>query len=353
MAWLLRRGTGSPPMEAGQPSIEGRTMPNDIPAKTFHIRAEATTNPTPTARPMVTTPYAVALTTTFMPPDSCNQDQFTMLSSPGYFIWLNEPVPVSGTTVSDCYPSEFLEYYTTYHVNPTTVGSRVPLMSPLVCPLGWQAVLQVNDYQACCPSGYLLTPPETTLDPNRPAYGGTCYSQWPLSSRTTVAVYGPSSFSGSSVIEASTTGFANYAHVIDGITVATSSLTSSAAHSSSASDSAKTAVSGHAALPTGAIVGIVVALVVAVGLLAIGGYIFVRRRRRSALPPLPPPKDEVGTSALSPSTVSDFNSIAMRRAGTDISEMGPGEFRIHELDVGLPQHNDQEQGTHSRQGTSD
>lgn len=112
-------------------------------------------HPPPTAvarrQPTRSTPYAVALTTTFIPPEPCNDARLTMLSSPGYFIWLNEPLPVPGTTVSDCYPTEFLEYYTTYRVNPTTVGSMVPLMSPLICPIGWQVVSEKGDYQACCP----------------------------------------------------------------------------------------------------------------------------------------------------------------------------------------------------------
>jgi hypothetical protein len=132
---------------------KGRDAPNRLPLETFHIRAGPTPIPT-SASPQPTTkstPYAVALTTTFIPPDSCNEAQLTQLPSPGYQLWLNEPVPIPGVTVSDCYPSEFMEYYTTYHVNPTTVGSRVPMMSPLVCPYNWQVVSTKDDYQACCP----------------------------------------------------------------------------------------------------------------------------------------------------------------------------------------------------------
>lgn len=109
------------------------------------------TSTTSSGQSTISTPYAVPLTTAFTPPASCNQDRLTLLSSPGYFIWLNEPVPVPGTTISDCYPPEFMKYYTTYQVNPTTLGSLVPLMSPLVCPFGWQVVSKRGDYQACCP----------------------------------------------------------------------------------------------------------------------------------------------------------------------------------------------------------
>lgn len=86
-------------------------------------------------------------------------------------------------------------------------------------------------------SGYMLTPPKTLLDSNRPAYGGTCYSQWPLSSSAYVEVFGSASPSGTILITASTPGFANYAHVIDGIAVSTSAPTSSRSGSPSSQES--------------------------------------------------------------------------------------------------------------------
>lgn len=147
MAQLVRKGKQASPTELNRLNVKQR---EDASPKTLYVRQR----PTATAgsgQPTISTPYAVPLTTTFIPPESCNQEQLTMLSSPGYFIWLNEPVPAPGTTVSDCYPPEFMSYYTTYHVNPTTVGSLVPLMSPLVCPYGWQVVSKEGDYQACCP----------------------------------------------------------------------------------------------------------------------------------------------------------------------------------------------------------
>ncbi|KAI0118430.1 hypothetical protein GGR51DRAFT_216806 [Nemania sp. FL0031] len=314
-----------------QANVEGR---GEIAPETLHPRADATST-TASRQPTTSTPYAVPLTTTFIPPESCNEDQLTMLSPPGYFIWLNEPVPVPGTTVSDCYPPEFMEYYTTYHVNPTTVGSRVPLMSPLVCPFGWQVVSKMGDYQACCPVGYDLTPPQTAVDPDRPAYGGTCYSQWPLSSSAYVEVFGSASASGSILITASTSGFANYAHVIDGIAV---SSTTQSGSSSTQTSSESSESPGHSSLAPGAIAGIVIGAVAAIGLLVGGFYLFRRRHQGShQMPPIPPPKDEgLSTTIGSPiSAKSPPNDpTEAKQTPSSYSEMAAGDFHIHELDAG-------------------
>ncbi|KAI0440003.1 hypothetical protein F4803DRAFT_492472 [Xylaria telfairii] len=340
MAQLVRKGKQASPTELNRLNDEQR---EDASPKTLYVRQRPTAT-TGTSQPTTSTPYAVPLTTTFIPPESCNQDQLTMLSSPGYFIWLHEPVPVPGTTVSDCYPPEFMSYYKPYRVNPTTVGSMVPLMSPLVCPFGWQAVITKADYQACCPVGYMLTPPETLLDPNRPAYGGTCYSQWPLSSSAYVEVFGSASASGTVLITASTSGFANYAHVIDGIVVSTSAPTSSRSGSPSSQESAQSGGSGNSSLSSGAIAGIVVGVVAAVALFSAGIYVFARRRHRQApsqsppTPPPPPPKDEVAMTAMSSTVGSQSwpsHSAEVRSLQTNYSEM-PAESHLHELDAGLP-----------------
>ncbi|KAI1114658.1 hypothetical protein F5Y14DRAFT_157914 [Nemania sp. NC0429] len=288
----------------------------------------------PSSRPTESTPYAVPLTTTFTPPEPCNQGRLTMLSSPGYFIWFNEPVPVPGTTVSDCYPPEFMEYYTTYHVNPTTVESLVPLMSPLICPFGWQIVFEEGDYQACCPFGYSLTPPRTTtlMDPKRPAYGGTCYHEWPLSSSTFIDVFDSASSSGSLLITASTTGFANYAHVIDGIAVPTLSPSSASVESDQPHGSERTLLS------SGAIIGIAVGALAGLGLVATGIYLFFRRRRQTLneTPPAPATKDEAAFTAVN-DPVSGLSSPSYLgesvRTYPSYSELAAGESHIHELDA--------------------
>lgn len=101
-----------------------------------------------------------ALTTTFTPPARCTQasEMFSMLA-PRSEIWANDPVPVSGSTVSSCYPSEWLADYTSTTKTTTFTGkatgmvsSIVPAMSPLVCPLRWETVLTApGNYIACCP----------------------------------------------------------------------------------------------------------------------------------------------------------------------------------------------------------
>ncbi|KAI0180645.1 hypothetical protein GGR52DRAFT_569373 [Hypoxylon sp. FL1284] len=52
------------------------------------------------------------LTTTFTPPAFCNEGHLTQVSSPGYRIWLNEPQPVPLSKFGDCYPSDFINGYT-------------------------------------------------------------------------------------------------------------------------------------------------------------------------------------------------------------------------------------------------
>ncbi|TRX98514.1 hypothetical protein FHL15_000588 [Xylaria flabelliformis] len=347
MALLGRNGKQASPTELNRLNARGK---GNVVPETLHVRADPTATST-SRSPTKSTPYAVPLTTTFIPPESCNEEHLTMLAPPGYFIWLNEPVPVSGTTVSDCYPPEFLSYYTPYKVNPTTVGSMVPLMSPLVFPFGWQVVSGEGDYQALCPSesGYAFTPPKNPLiDSKRPAYGGTCYSEWPLSSSAFVEVYGSDSLSGTMLVTATTSPFAAYAHVIDGIVVSTLSPTSSRSGSSSGQTSAGSAQSGgsgHTSLSPGAIAGIVIGVVAAVALIALGVYLFARRRHRQlpnqqqqTPPPPPPPKDEAALTTVS-SNIGTQNLTSrpseVMSMQTSISEMGT-ESHLHELEAGLP-----------------
>lgn len=125
-------------------------------SSSFHTPT-ATSAPTQPSYQSNTQPTAfIPLTTTFTPPATCTENSLTMLSSPGFFIWANEPVPVPETTFSNCYPSQWLESYTSvpsYSSGSTMIpaSSIVPAMSPLVCPDSWSTVLTAGSYVACCP----------------------------------------------------------------------------------------------------------------------------------------------------------------------------------------------------------
>lgn len=104
---------------------------------------------TPTLAQPTTT---LALSTTFTPAASCASNKLTILPPPGFLIWANEPVPYENTTVTNCYPPEFLESYTSVSLG-VTGSSIVPVMSPLVCPSNFCTQYVGDDnYIACCPS---------------------------------------------------------------------------------------------------------------------------------------------------------------------------------------------------------
>ncbi|KAF2709028.1 hypothetical protein K504DRAFT_468246 [Pleomassaria siparia CBS 279.74] len=158
----------------------------------------------------------VALSTTFTPPATCAENRLSMLPPPGYFIWANEPVPASGVTSSACYPSEFIKAYKS--VSSGDVGSSiVPAMSPLVCPSNY-CVQFAGDgqYMACCPSGYLFQSPTKTVDSDRPAYGGTCYSQFTTGIDYSVTQFNTAGSTNLTPFSATAMGANAYAHPIDG-----------------------------------------------------------------------------------------------------------------------------------------
>lgn len=91
------------------------------------------------------------LTTTFTPPPSCTQGHITMLMSAAYQIWLNEPRPVPNTTVSDCYPPQFMTSFLA-----SVSKTILPAFSPLVCPDNYFTIYNQTFtsrplYVACCP----------------------------------------------------------------------------------------------------------------------------------------------------------------------------------------------------------
>ena len=65
-------------------------------------------------------------------------------------------------------------------------------------------------------SGYVLNAPSTTVDSNRPAYGGTCYSAAVQGSTYTVTAYNASTLTATQAWPATTSLDQFYAHVIEG-----------------------------------------------------------------------------------------------------------------------------------------
>jgi len=94
-----------------------------------------------------------ALTTTFIPTaTTCTENRLTMLANRDFEIWMNEPLPVPGTTFTDCYPSQFITSYL-YSAGAVTQ----PAFNPLVCPDHYSAVgVFPSNYIACCPRFILL-----------------------------------------------------------------------------------------------------------------------------------------------------------------------------------------------------
>lgn len=76
-------------------------------------------------------------------------------------------------------------------------------------------------------SGFLFHPPDTTVDENRPGYGGTCYSNFEADQTVKVTVYNSASVTATIDWVASGTTDQAYAHPIDGYQLAVATSTSS------------------------------------------------------------------------------------------------------------------------------
>ncbi|KAF2626934.1 hypothetical protein BU25DRAFT_75408 [Macroventuria anomochaeta] len=261
----------------------------------LHARQE----PQPLATTLIQPTTTLALSTTFTPPASCAlPSQINILPPPGYLIWWNEPVPYTSMTISSCYPPEFLTSYTS--IAPTTAralgSSIVPAMSPLVCPENFcTQYVGDNNYIACCPSGYKFATTGTPVMSNRPAYGGICYTDIPISQELTAVMYDSTGSAHQEVWAPSTTGAQGWAHPIDGWAASSAVVgctvkraTSSGGTSSSSvatSDAVSTIVSSTKEkarkAPGGVIAGAVLgALVALAAILAL--VLFLLRRRKRA-----------------------------------------------------------------------
>ncbi|KAK7984575.1 hypothetical protein PG989_011977 [Apiospora arundinis] len=238
--------------------------------------AAATASPTPapstTAAPTfsVLTITVQALTTTFTPPPKCRESHLSMMSPPKYEIWLNEPQPVPGPPIGECYPSEFIQGYKSMANSSSSIA---PFFKPLVCPEGWHTAQEwPNGYIACCNSGYNLHLPESTADPDRPAYGGTCYSNFLVGQTVNVTKYGTASLTGTGLFPATSVADQAYAHPMDGYKVGAVPGTTSSTPSSS--DDAKSGISG------GAIAGIVIGAIALVAAIVLSVFFLFRRRQQ-------------------------------------------------------------------------
>lgn len=90
-----------------------------------------------------------SLTTTWTAPTQCAQSVggLTMLEDDAYRVWLNAILPVPGTTVTSCYPSQYISSFLLQ-----TGGISQAAMSPLVCPTGYTTQGPfTSNYIACCP----------------------------------------------------------------------------------------------------------------------------------------------------------------------------------------------------------
>ncbi|KAG9235696.1 hypothetical protein BJ875DRAFT_264352 [Amylocarpus encephaloides] len=204
---------------------------------------------TTSATAVVVTP---ALTTTFTPTATgCIKNQLTMLANREYQIWLNMPLPVPGTTMSECYPSQFMSSYL-----ESAGGVTQAAFDPLVCPQSYSAVGPfTSNYIACCPSGYSLAPPKETVFSDRPAFGGTCYT--PLTSGKAVQVtqYGSSGVTATSTFMPTVTNAQAYAYPYEGyafgvqqvISIVSGESTTIAVASSTASSTAAAAAATSSA----------------------------------------------------------------------------------------------------------
>ncbi|KAH8670406.1 hypothetical protein BGZ60DRAFT_430848 [Tricladium varicosporioides] len=194
---------------------------------------------------------APALTTTFVPSaTTCTENRLTMLANREFQIWNNMPIPVPGTTLGDCYPSQFMSSYLS-----SAGGITQAAFNPLVCPINYSAVgPYTSNYIACCPSGYSFAQPTISPPSDRPAFGGTCYTPIEMATPVTVTQYGSASVTATMIFTATVTNAQAYAYPLEGTAFGVAQLgsisTSQSAASKTAGSSASTTASAASASGT-------------------------------------------------------------------------------------------------------
>ncbi|KAK7962831.1 uncharacterized protein PG986_003656 [Apiospora aurea] len=185
-------------------------------------------------QPSVLTITLQALTTTFTPPPKCQESHLSMMSPPGYQIWMNEPMPVPGPITGDCYPPEFMQGYTSIANSSSSIA---PFFKPLICPVGWSVAEEwENGYIVCC------------------------YDQFGVGKTVPVTKYGTANISGTAMFPATRLEDSAYGHPMDGFKVGAGSGQSQG-------------------LNGGAIAGIVIGVVLGLAAIALAVFFLHRRRK--------------------------------------------------------------------------
>lgn len=125
-------------------------------------------------------------------------------------------------------------------------------------------------------SGYAVNFPSATADPQRPAYGGLCFSDFTAGTSLTVVEYNATAMMQTQTVPFSTSGQV-FAHIIDGYATKHALATSGSNATNSASAVAK---SSHRSLSGGAIAGIVIGCIAGVVVLLTAALFFLRRRKQ-------------------------------------------------------------------------
>ncbi|KAH6707941.1 hypothetical protein BKA61DRAFT_697765 [Leptodontidium sp. MPI-SDFR-AT-0119] len=240
-----------------------------------------------------------AITTTFTAPTQCAESVggLTMLKNDGFRIWLNHPLPVPGTTITSCYAPEFASSFLLERG-----GVSQAAMSPVVCPAGYTTQGPfTSNYIACCPSGWDGLAQAANPPSDRPAFGGTCFSNI-FGSTIRITSYDDSSVKASSLFTATNSLDQAFAYPYEGFalgvaivasttppprsrptsTTSTSTSTSTSIPGSQTgvfSNSSDGSGSSNAGVLAGAIVGSILAALVLTGIIA--WALHYRRKRLS------------------------------------------------------------------------
>ncbi|KAN0117867.1 hypothetical protein V8E51_003844 [Hyaloscypha variabilis] len=214
-------------------------------------------------------PSAYALTTTFTAPTQCAQSigGLTMLENDVFRIWLNAPLPVPGTTISSCYPDQFMSSFLLQAGGVT----QAPF-EPLVCPEGYSTIGPfTSNYIACCPSGWDGFAPASDPPSGRPAFGGTCFTNI-YNVPIQITSYDDSAIQASSIFTATGTSDQAFAYPYEGFALGVAVLASTtnpslAAATSETSTPFEETGTGPGGMSHGAVAGIVLGCIITVFLL--------------------------------------------------------------------------------------